>query len=1110
MFCIFVGFCHFGLSYMQPPHHHDDDGEDANLQRLQFRQQYQHFPIPTYTWQHRAGEFYLIAYNEASYRESRGMVQGFLGAAMSTMYPAGHVAVENTWRCWEEKKNIEGEFSLPSRISGYVAHLRLYFVYVAPDLVMLHSQDFTKERENAQELALYRTQLEALVAQRTQEWQESEARFSEMFEHHDAAMMLIAPENGQIINVNRAAVRFYGYEWEAFRSMHLRDINVQTPAYLLEKMGRAATRRENHFTSLHRLSDGSERTVDVHSSPVQYQGKQTLFAIIFDVTDKKHAEAELKRSEERYRSLVQQASDAIFVIDEHFRFIEVNNRGYALTGYNQAEFERYYIYELVVDAEQYLRSAEWKALMAGQPALFKCEVRHKLGHRIALEVNAKLLETGYLQGIARDVSHRLALEQYQQRYRTELEQAVVQRTADLQQRDALLSAVATATSLLLSEKNYLHAVREGFEHICLSARADYGYLFKIHYKTEGQQAMCSLLTGWASPSFQKVDKVVWQNIRLDTEPMLSEPLMRGQMIAHLIQELPEGEIKALLRRNNIRSFLVIPIFVREQFWGFIGFDDCSIDRIWQESEKAILLAFANSTASAILRHEHEKELIKAKENAEAGNRAKSEFLAKVSHEIRTPLNGIMGLANLLTQTPLDATQREYLQNILQASHNQLAIINDILDFAKIEAQRVEAQPQPFDLMAVCCEVFSTVLSDAEHDKIHILYDYDPDLLNKRIGDENKFKQILTNLLNNALKFTAQGHIALRVRACEEQGGDWVEVSVEDTGIGIAEDKLESVFESFVQIDNSPSRKYGGTGLGLSISRQLAELMGGRLELRSKLGLGSAFSLLLPLPVDATAPQQYRISQMFDLSGLRVAIICRQEEENRILSRYFRAWSAQVLSFLDCFDAAAIPLAFDITLADTRLLPDSPQALPASLRGSFLLNLLSPAATPSPLAKGNILRTLSIKNLYGSLSAWQQKIPAISVLHALPIVAPLRKTQEQRTILIVEDNHINMLVLRNLLRKKNYLTLEAKDGEVGLELATNQHIDLIFMDIQLPKLNGYELTQRLRERHVDMPIIALTADAQAETEAKCREAGMNDFLSKPFQLRDIDSLLQKYL
>jgi PAS domain-containing protein len=269
--------------------------------------------------------------------------------------------------------------------------------------------------------------------------------------------------------------------------------------------------------------------------------------------------------------------------------------------------------------------------------------------------------------------------------------------ADLQQKDKLLSAVAYSTELLLSNDNLIKAIKKGFERICQNVAADFAFLFK-NSKDENGVLFSSLVTGWTTTFFSQADKDQWNTVRVDTVPAeIANKLSQGQIFTALVRLLSDSPIKNLLNSNGIKSVLAIPVMVKNKFWGLIGFDDCVQERIWNDSEKSILTAFANSVAAAIEREIYETELIAARNEAIEANKAKSDFLANMSHEIRTPMNGIIGLSNLLAMTSLSTQQQVYLDNMQNSAISLLNIVNDILDFSKIEARKMDLEQIPFNL-----------------------------------------------------------------------------------------------------------------------------------------------------------------------------------------------------------------------------------------------------------------------------------------------------------------------------------------------------------------------------------------------------------------------------
>jgi PAS domain S-box-containing protein len=537
------------------------------------------------------------------------------------------------------------------------------------------------------------------------------------------------------------------------------------------------------------------------------------------------------------------------------------------------------------------------------------------------------------------------------------------------------------------------------------------------------------------------------------------------------------------------------------------------------------------------REQTKQELIRAKEKSEAVGRAKSEFLANMSHEIRTPINGIVGMTGLLLDTRLDSEQREFVETVRSCSDSLLTVINDILDFSKIEARKLELESIDFELRPVVTDALDLLTMKAQQKGLEFIFDVHKDVPELVRGDPGRLRQVLVNLMNNALKFTERGEIVLEVTPVYAAENRYtLQFSISDTGIGIPPDRLDELFDSFSQVDTTTTRKYGGTGLGLAISRQLVQLMGGTISVSSREGSGSTFAFTLtldnPLEQRADAP-----TATVQLTGTPILIVDDNATNRRVLSTQLHDWGCEVqeapgaheaLKMLQ--EASAAGSAFPLAIVDMRMPGLSGLGLgravksDPSLSATHLILLTSyamragsrearevgfAACIPKPVQQSKLLDCM-IRVLAGTAAASRTAEREIAVPAPLHPLKPPRRTSR---LLIAEDNAINQKVVVRMLEKRGYGVDAVGNGQEALDALQLRRYDLVLMDCQMPELDGLEATRRLRaaegaDEHT--PVVAITANAMKGDRERCLASGMDDYVAKPLKAAQLDRVLETWL
>lgn len=532
------------------------------------------------------------------------------------------------------------------------------------------------------------------------------------------------------------------------------------------------------------------------------------------------------------------------------------------------------------------------------------------------------------------------------------------------------------------------------------------------------------------------------------------------------------------------------------------------------------------------------ELEKAKDEAIAASKAKSEFLANMSHEIRTPMNGILGMAELLANSDVTDSQKEFVRVINNSASSLLNIINDILDFSKIESGAFEIENYPFDFKSVIEDIATLLRPKAQKKSVELIINYPSHLPKAFMGDSERLRQVMTNLVGNAVKFTNEGQVTINVEVKENRGIGICTVSIVDTGIGISPEKIDSIFEEFTQADGSTTRLYGGTGLGLTISKHIIEMMDGRMKVSSILGEGSSFGFCVPLALDRNAT-----GETFDTSllSLKRALIVDDVDVNcEIYERQLSAWGLQCETAKSGVEAfAKIKAAqdegkdYDILLLDY-MMPGQNGVqfadlisrthglkLPPTILLSSCDHTLTRTALSDVGIQASLVKPVRERLLYDTLIRTLSKSPTRnehedSATTALSVKV-VKDTIEKQEILVAEDFPLNRDVVDLMLADHPYQPVFAENGQEAIDMftANPDRFPIILMDVSMPVVDGFSATRAVRrfERkrtRTPVPVVALTGHAMNNDRQDCLDAGMNEYLTKPVKQSELLEMLEKYL
>ncbi|MBU1142771.1 MAG: response regulator [Firmicutes bacterium] len=649
--------------------------------------------------------------------------------------------------------------------------------------------------------------------------------------------------------------------------------------------------------------------------------------------------------------------------------------------------------------------------------------------------------------------------------------------------------------------DFINVSIEDFEKTILEAFALVGSFLNIDrvyvFEYKKQKYVMNNLYEWVKSNTQS-KKENRQNINF--EPFFEDLVrvhMRGNsVIVENIETLnKKSNFYKMLNDENVKSVYTLPLINQEECIGFIAFDDNSKTRKWNVIENRLLRVLSEMMTNLMMRQKREHEIIEMRIKADEASRAKGQFLANMSHEIRTPLSGIYNTFYLLSTTDLSIEQNEYL-TVGQASIDSLAsIVDDVLDISRIEAGKMEVYEDLFNLEEEFIRIIRTQKSFAEDKGLSIHFSFDYRINFDILGDYRKLRQILLNLLNNAIKYTNEGFIDIDVRMITEEPL-FIEFSVSDTGIGIDQSKIQFLSDAFYQVDSSESRKYQGTGLGLSISNQLIDLLHGKLSIESEIHKGSIFKVTLPF----TKNRLYEYPATQNMKALYVT----EEIEQSMIVSLLSSMGMEPYTFESIDDKKVDAIIFEKPIKNSDLI----QRLKNEYGNESTITISSATPENKRFKKIDCFFDLPV-----SRQTLYQKI-----LNKLNSDRKAQNSIEYNTILsgyalVVDDNRLNRIALESILVKQGIKSTSVDSGKKAIDLVKKEDFNIILMDIQMPEMDGIETTRRIRalgKKYQSIPIVAVTANAFFNDYDMMKTSQINDVIFKPIKISHLNQVLRKYI